>query len=235
MAGDLLIELVEQGVVANHSLNSDFVLRLTPPAVLNRAETDFLYEAFDRACRLRAPPTRTRRKAIHPMRSAHVTLGVPDADTGTAFKRVRDFARYPELVDVVRSVTVRGGGDSAEISDWEVYFRNGVLRWTESDLIDPAALTISFAQVDGDFESFSGTWAVVPDGAGCRISFDTEFDFGIPSLAGILDPVAERVFKETIARVVRGLFPSAEVIGDPSVARALEQSLAQAAPGAGRN
>ncbi|MFJ2094962.1 aspartate aminotransferase family protein [Streptomyces sp. NPDC087901] len=55
VAGDLLIELVEQGVVANHSLNSDFVLRLTPPAVLNRSETDFLYEAFDRACRLRAP------------------------------------------------------------------------------------------------------------------------------------------------------------------------------------
>ncbi|MET9409012.1 aminotransferase class III-fold pyridoxal phosphate-dependent enzyme [Streptomyces sp. NPDC002935] len=49
-AGDLLIELVEQGVIANHSLNSDHVLRLTPPAVLSRSDMDFLYEAFDRAC-----------------------------------------------------------------------------------------------------------------------------------------------------------------------------------------
>lgn len=53
-AGDLLIELVAQGVVANHSLNSDLVLRLTPPAILSRSEIDFLYEAFDRACRLQA-------------------------------------------------------------------------------------------------------------------------------------------------------------------------------------
>ncbi|MFF3413737.1 aspartate aminotransferase family protein [Streptomyces sp. NPDC002698] len=49
-AGDLLIELAEQGVIANHSLNSDHVLRLTPPAVLSRSDIGFLYEAFDRAC-----------------------------------------------------------------------------------------------------------------------------------------------------------------------------------------
>ncbi|MEW2567327.1 aminotransferase class III-fold pyridoxal phosphate-dependent enzyme [Streptomyces sp. NPDC047070] len=50
-AGDLLIELIEHGVVANHSLNSHLVLRLTPPAVLTRGDLDFLYEALDRACR----------------------------------------------------------------------------------------------------------------------------------------------------------------------------------------
>ncbi|MFF4652776.1 aspartate aminotransferase family protein [Streptomyces sp. NPDC001380] len=53
-AGDLLIGLVEQGVVANHSLNSHLVLRFTPPAVLTRADLDFLYEAVDRACRAQA-------------------------------------------------------------------------------------------------------------------------------------------------------------------------------------
>ncbi|WP_406840596.1 aspartate aminotransferase family protein [Streptomyces sp. AHU1] len=52
--GDLLIELVSQGVIANHSLNSHLVLRLTPPAVLDAAEVSFLCEAFDRACRAQA-------------------------------------------------------------------------------------------------------------------------------------------------------------------------------------
>ncbi|GAB2819323.1 aspartate aminotransferase family protein [Streptomyces daliensis] len=60
-AGDLLIELVHQGVVANHSLNSHLVLRFTPPAILTPAETQHLCQAFDSACRVQAArynPTR---------------------------------------------------------------------------------------------------------------------------------------------------------------------------------
>jgi putrescine aminotransferase len=48
-AGDLLLELVQQGVIANHSLNSHLVLRFTPPAVLTRSDVDFFYGALDRA------------------------------------------------------------------------------------------------------------------------------------------------------------------------------------------
>ena len=51
LAGELLIELLSEGVIANHSLNSHMVLRLTPPAVLAPGDIDFLYSAFDRACR----------------------------------------------------------------------------------------------------------------------------------------------------------------------------------------
>ncbi|MEV7089663.1 aminotransferase class III-fold pyridoxal phosphate-dependent enzyme [Streptomyces sp. NPDC093085] len=50
-AGDLLIELIMNGVIANHSLNSHLVLRFTPPAVLTRGDLDYFYEAVDRACR----------------------------------------------------------------------------------------------------------------------------------------------------------------------------------------
>ncbi|GAA2462016.1 aspartate aminotransferase family protein [Streptomyces mauvecolor] len=54
LAGELLIELIEQGVIANHSLNSHMVLRFTPPAVLSASDVDFLCVAFDRACRAQA-------------------------------------------------------------------------------------------------------------------------------------------------------------------------------------
>jgi putrescine aminotransferase len=53
-AGDLLIELVNQGVVANHSLNSHLTMRLTPPAILTRSDVDYLLTAMDLAARATA-------------------------------------------------------------------------------------------------------------------------------------------------------------------------------------
>ncbi|MFG3257417.1 type II toxin-antitoxin system RatA family toxin [Streptomyces sp. NPDC048172] len=163
------------------------------------------------------------------MRSVEVTIGLTGVPPDAVYERVRQFARYPELVPVVRSVSVHAIDDGEETSDWEVYFRNGILRWTESDHFDRQALTISFAQLDGDFEEFTGTWHVSASGEpgeSARVLFRAAFDFGIPSLAGILEPVAERVMKETIARVVLCLFASGTVVGDDALARAVAAAVA---------
>jgi ribosome-associated toxin RatA of RatAB toxin-antitoxin module len=156
------------------------------------------------------------------MRSVHVAVELPGVSAAAGYGQVKRFARYPELVPVVRAVTVHGAGADEESSDWEVYFRNGILRWTESDRFDPAGLAIAFTQLDGDFDRFEGEWRISSRGDGCLVDFSAGFDFGIPSLAGILDPVAERVIKETIARVVIGLFGGAgHVVGDQALAHAV--------------
>lgn len=49
LAGDLLLELLGAGVLANHSLNSPNVLRLTPPAILDDGQVELLLDAFERA------------------------------------------------------------------------------------------------------------------------------------------------------------------------------------------
>ncbi|HWH01651.1 MAG TPA: aminotransferase class III-fold pyridoxal phosphate-dependent enzyme [Pilimelia sp.] len=50
-AGELLIELFNHGVVANHSMIGSSVVRFTPPAILSDREVAFLLESFDRATR----------------------------------------------------------------------------------------------------------------------------------------------------------------------------------------
>jgi putrescine aminotransferase len=54
LVGELLVDLISNNVVANLSLNSDRVLRLTPPAILTPAETDFLLDRFERAVKTTA-------------------------------------------------------------------------------------------------------------------------------------------------------------------------------------
>nr|WP_241265445.1 aspartate aminotransferase family protein [Streptomyces boncukensis] len=51
LAGELLLELFNHRVVANHSMNGNAVVRFTPPAVLTGADTAFLLSAFDAATR----------------------------------------------------------------------------------------------------------------------------------------------------------------------------------------
>jgi putrescine aminotransferase len=49
LAGELLIELFNHGVVANHSMNGSSVVRFTPPATLTALDVEFLLNSFDKA------------------------------------------------------------------------------------------------------------------------------------------------------------------------------------------
>ena len=51
LAGEMLIELFNHGVVGNHSMNGNSVVRFTPPAILTDADVNFLLDSFDRATR----------------------------------------------------------------------------------------------------------------------------------------------------------------------------------------
>ncbi|WP_434599886.1 aspartate aminotransferase family protein [Streptomyces sp. A5-4] len=51
MAADLFMALIAHDVVANLSLNSDHVVRLTPPATMTDSDVAFLFDRFEQAAR----------------------------------------------------------------------------------------------------------------------------------------------------------------------------------------
>jgi ribosome-associated toxin RatA of RatAB toxin-antitoxin module len=134
-----------------------------------------------------------------------VTAAVPDACPDAVFSAVADFASYAKHTDTVRDVVVIPADDGALESAWEVNFRNGVLAWTERDVVDPAARRIDFEQVDGDFVVFTGIWAVEPDGDDVTVRFTASFDLGMPSLAPMIDPIAVRTLVDNVQAILRGL------------------------------
>ena len=134
-----------------------------------------------------------------------VTALVPGTAPDAVFAAVADFAAYPRHTDAVREVVVRAADGGRTESDWEVNFRNGVLAWTERDVVDPAERRIAFEQVDGDFAVFTGTWAIEADGIGSIVRFAASFDLGMPSLAPMIDPIAERTLAENVRAILGGL------------------------------
>lgn len=148
------------------------------------------------------------------MRHVELEARVPGERAERVLHAVRRWERYPELAPHVNTTTVHAAWpDPAASSSWELHFRSGLLRWTEDDTVLPDEGVIRFEQTDGDFDTFSGAWSVTQDGEDVAVRFDADFDFGIPSLEGILDPIAERVIKETVAWALTGLFPAVRVSG----------------------
>jgi ribosome-associated toxin RatA of RatAB toxin-antitoxin module len=146
------------------------------------------------------------------MRTVGVRALATEVDAATAYDRISDFARYPELTETVVSVELGSAGDDAVVSTWTVKFRRGVMCWTEHDTFDRDAGTIEFHQLSGDFASFHGAWRVGATEEGTEIEFTAEFDLGMPTLADILDPVAESALRDNISVILAGLLGAVELV-----------------------
>lgn len=129
---------------------------------------------------------------------AMVSTAVDDA-----YQRLADFPAYVRLASSVLSVEM--GQDNAT-SDWEVTFRDGILRWRESDVYNVDDRVISFSQIDGDMDLFEGRWSVTETGAGSHILFEAVFDLGLPGLSDFLEPVAARALEENLVELLSSLF-----------------------------
>jgi ribosome-associated toxin RatA of RatAB toxin-antitoxin module len=146
------------------------------------------------------------------MRTVRLRLHVPHKSASEVYQTLADFERYPDLSDAVRSVAITQVSDNLTVSRWEVTFRAGLLRWTEEDTFDPAALSITFRQLEGDIAVFDGSWACADAAPGSEIVFCARLDMGIPSLADALEPIAARTLTGNIVSIVRGLTGHAELV-----------------------
>ena len=146
------------------------------------------------------------------MRTIRLRLHVPDKPAGDVYATLADFERYPALCDAVQKVAITEVSEHLIVSQWEVTFRAGLLRWTEEDTFDPGALTITFRQLEGDIAVFDGSWQCVDAAQGSEVLFSARLDLGIPSLADALEPIAARTLIANIISIVRGLVGSAELI-----------------------
>jgi ribosome-associated toxin RatA of RatAB toxin-antitoxin module len=146
------------------------------------------------------------------MRTVQLRMHVPNKTAADVYKTLADFERYPEMSDAVQNVAVTEVSDGVTISQWEVTFRAGLLRWTEEDHFDPDDLKITFRQLEGDVAVFEGTWQCLDAASGCYIAFSARLDMGIPSLADALEPIAVRTLIDNTVAIVTGLVGRADVV-----------------------
>lgn len=142
------------------------------------------------------------------MKHVEILAHIDGYNVTDAYERLSDFQRYPEFSEAVRSVTLLESRPDYTLSSWEANFRQGILQWVEEDRFDRVNHTIHFNQTEGDVDYFAGDWRVLPQGSACQIHFTAAIDLGIPTMADILEPIAERALRENIRSIIAGLFPN---------------------------
>jgi uncharacterized membrane protein len=127
------------------------------------------------------------------------------APIAMVWSAIKDIGSYPLYMENVRSVKVESDGSDGRVSLWSTLLKGSVLEWREREVIDEDGLTITFNQLDGDLDTFDGTWVVRDQGDHVAVALEVEFEIGIPLLADMLNPVAARALRENSVSMLRDI------------------------------
>lgn len=138
------------------------------------------------------------------MPTVEVSQIVP-RDRDVIYKFLCDFETFPRLMRNVESVTIIERGDHFSLSEWVTRLQGSRFRWIERDEFFPEAFRITYEQVSGDLKQFSGHWQLESTQEGTRVTLVTHFEFGIPMLAALLNPLAKIAIRENARDMVRAI------------------------------
>lgn len=124
-----------------------------------------------------------------------------------AWDAVVDIESYPDSMTNVRWVKILERIDeTTRHCAWSVVLKGSILEWVEIETLDPDAMTMTFHQLSGDLAIFDGGWGVEETSSTtCRVTFAATFEIGIPLLADMLNPVAQRSLRENCIEMLRGV------------------------------
>lgn len=136
-----------------------------------------------------------------------VTIELPiRAPIDEVWEILLDVAGYSGVMNHVRSVEILEEVDGRRQVAWSVLLKGSILEWVEEERIDPENYSIVFEQLSGDLEFFDGRWFLQAVGERETTAFfEVVFEIGIPPLAEMLNPVAQRALHESSVEILRGI------------------------------
>jgi coenzyme Q-binding protein COQ10 len=134
-----------------------------------------------------------------------VTLPV-QAAAADIYPILKDMEKYPEFMTDLVSVEVLERFDNTTVTKWVSNVDGRIIRWTEQDIFDDSRMHIAYRQIAGDLKKFEGEWVLTPIDGGTEIKLTVDFEFGIPMIAGLLNPILKkkvRINSENMLKAIK--------------------------------
>lgn len=109
---------------------------------------------------------------------------------------LKQMDKYPEFMEDLVSVEVLERKNNTTVTKWVSNVDGRIIKWTELDVFDDENLHISYRQLDGDLKRFEGEWVLTEIAGGTEIKLTVDFEFGIPMIAGLLNPILKKKVRD---------------------------------------
>jgi ribosome-associated toxin RatA of RatAB toxin-antitoxin module len=127
------------------------------------------------------------------------------------YELAKDQERFPQFMPDVESVTVVERREDAIVTRWKTLVEEAPIEWTEEDRFDDARVRIDYKLIEGDLDTFEGSWTFEDRGDGTtHVVLGVEYDFGVPTLAELIGPTLKKKVQENSEMMLAGLKAEAE-------------------------
>ncbi len=119
---------------------------------------------------------------------------------------LKKMEQYPDFMEDLVSVTVIERNGNTTVTKWVSNVDGRIIKWTELDTFDDENLHIAYSQIEGDLKKMQGEWILTPIPEGTEIKLTVDFEFGIPMIAGLLNPILKkkvRLNSETMLKAIK--------------------------------
>ena len=135
---------------------------------------------------------------------------VVDAAARDVYELAKAQERFGEFMPDVESVTILERSPGRVVSRWKTLVEEAPIEWIEEDLFDDAALRVDYRLIEGDLDTFEGSWTFIEREGATHVTLGVEYDFGVPTLAELIGPTLQKKVEENSEMMLAALKRQAE-------------------------
>lgn len=132
-------------------------------------------------------------------------------DRDKIYPILRNMDEYPEFMTDLVSVEIIERTGNTTVTKWVSNVDGRIIKWTELDTFDDENMHISYKQLEGDLKKFEGEWVLTPVTDGTEIKLTVDFEFGIPMIAGLLNPILKKKIRDNSMNMLKALKEKMEI------------------------
>ena len=126
------------------------------------------------------------------------------------YELAKDLERFPEFMPDVELVTVVERDGNRLVSRWKTLVEEAPIEWIEEDFFDDDALRVDYKLLEGDLETFEGSWTFHQRDGETHVALGVTYDFGVPTLAELIGPTLHKKVRENSEMMLAALKREAE-------------------------